>query len=203
MADSAAEAQAPAPSRKLAAQIPTGAKIFLILSAALLPLAIIAFFASLKTTQTADETARAQLRLASAESARKLAIELVGDMTALRVALNALDADQGDAPSCARAQGVFAQQAVSGTRFIIRDRRARALCGADFPSDLAPLAAGTDPIAARIAPGRGLVLAIAGATGATATAFFPTRFLAETGRPSDFAPPYEAVLMRGSDLLAR
>ena len=46
-----------------------------------------------------------------ARRSRKLAIELVGDMTALRVALNALDADQGDAPSCARAQGVFAQHA--------------------------------------------------------------------------------------------
>src|SRR6188768_2294618 len=129
MADSAAEPQAPARNQKLAARIPTGAKIFLILSAALLPLAIIAFFASLKTTQTADESARAQLRVASAESARKLAIELVGDMTALRVALNALNTDQGDAPSCARAQGIFAQQSASGTRFVIRDGRGRALCG--------------------------------------------------------------------------
>jgi len=128
MADSGAEPQAPA-RQKLAAQIPTGAKIFLILSAALLPLAIIAFFASLKTTQTADETARAQLRLASAESARKLAIELVGDMTALRVALNALDADQGDAPSCARAQGVLLNRP-SAARASSSATGARALCAA-------------------------------------------------------------------------
>ena len=194
---------APPPRTTFVAQIPTGAKIFLILSAALLPLAIIAFFASLKTTQTADESARAQLRIATSESARKLAIELVGDMTALRVALNALNADQGDAPSCARAQGVFAQQSASGTRFVIMDRRHRALCGADFPSDLAhKVPVSTDPISAHVIPGRGVILAIAGAGGATtAAAFFPAPFLSMTSKPSDFAPPYEARLTQGSDTL--
>ena len=202
MADSAAEPVTPARHHAFVAQIPTGAKIFLILSAALLPLALIAFFASLKTTQTADESVRAQLRVASAESTRKLTIELVGDMTALRVALNALDADKGDAPSCARAQGVFAQQAASGTRFVIRDRRGHALCGVDFPADLAPIATGSEPIAALVSPGRGVGLAIMGANGATAAAFFPGPFLAETSKPSDFAPPYEALLRQGNDTLA-
>ena len=126
---------------------------------------------------------------------RKLAIELVGDMTALRVALNALNTDQGDAPSCARAQGIFAQQSASGTRFVIRDGRGRALCGADFPPDLVPSATEADPIAARVTPGRGLGLAIAGGSGATAAVFFPAAFLAETSKPSDFAPPYEATLL--------
>jgi two-component sensor histidine kinase len=203
MADTADAPEAPSRTPTFLAQIPTGAKIFLILSAALLPLAIIAFFATLKTTQTADESARAQLRVASAESARKLAIELVGDMTALRVALNALDADKGDAPSCARAQGVFAQQAVSGTRFVIMDRRGRALCGIGFPPDLAPAAqSGDEPISARVVSGRGVVLAIVGASGTTsAAAFFPAPFLAETSRPSDFTPPYEAQLMQGDNML--
>src|SRR3546814_11832569 len=94
------------------AGLPTGAKLFLILSAALLPLAIIAVVATLQANRTADEEVRAQLRVAAAESARALGIELIGDMTALRVALNALDPDSGDAPSCARAHGVFAQQQI-------------------------------------------------------------------------------------------
>jgi len=202
MAEPAAE-PATAPRRALLAQIPTGAKIFLILSAALLPLAIIAFFASLKTTQTADEGARAQLRIATAESARKLAIELVGDMTALRVALNALDVDKGDAPSCARAQGVFAQQSVSGARFVIMDQQHRALCGANFPPDLASMVpTGTNPISAHVIPDRGVILSIAGTGGATtAAAFFPARFLAETSRPTDFARGYEARLEQGGDTL--
>ncbi|RDE06659.1 sensor histidine kinase [Sphingomonas aracearum] len=186
------------------AGLPTGTKIFLILSAALLPLAVIAFVATLKTTQNFDQDARARLRLAASESGRKLAIELVGDMTALRVALNALDADAGDAPSCARAQGVFAQQAEAGTRFAVVDAAGRPLCGAAFPADLAlPGAARGMPVAARVVPDRGLVLAISSNDGdTTAQAFFPSAFLAEVSQPSGFAPPYETVLEHDGEDLA-
>lgn len=176
--------------------MPTGAKIFLILSAALLPLAIIAFLASMRTTETADDIAAAQLRVALNESGRKLANELIGDMTALRAALSALNADAGDAPSCARAQGVFAQQAASGTRFVIFDRNTRPLCGAALPAAIAPLPprAG-NPITARIIPGRGLTLSIAGAMpGSFAAAYFPIGFLTTTAQPSAFALPYGARL---------
>ncbi len=185
-------------------QMPTGAKIFLIISAALLPLAVIAFFATLQTSQTANQEARARLRVAAGESARNVAIELIGDMTALRVALNALEVDAADAPSCARAQGVFAQQATGGTRFVIVDRRLRVLCGTDFPADLMlPPAPSDAPIAARIVPDRGLVLAITGAGGqTTASAFFPTAFLAATGRPTGYLFDYQVFLQRGSTRLS-
>ncbi len=86
-------------------RLPTGAKLFITLSVALLLLALIAIGATLQTGRTADAEARARLRIAANESARSIAIELVGDMTALRVAVTALQADAGDAPSCARAQG--------------------------------------------------------------------------------------------------
>ena len=59
--------------------LPTGAKLFLILSAALLPLALIAVFATLQTSRLADTQARARLRVSASESARSIAIELVGD----------------------------------------------------------------------------------------------------------------------------
>ncbi|RZM11718.1 MAG: histidine kinase, partial [Sphingomonas sp.] len=116
------------------ARWPTSIKLLLILSAALLPLALIAVFATLQTSRLADAEARARLRIAATESARSIAIELVGDMTALRVAVNALGVDPRDAPSCARASGVFAQFASSGARFEIADRRGRVLCGAALPS---------------------------------------------------------------------
>ena len=184
-------------------QIPTGAKVFLILSAALLPLAVIAFFATLNTAQNATADARARVRVASSESARKIAIEMVGDMTALRAALNALDTDAGDAPSCARAQGVFAQQAASGTRFAIIDANRRILCGTAISADLLlPYPDGTQPIAARVVPGKGVVLAIGGTRGASANAFFPARFLADVGLPSGFTVPFETMLMRDRAQLA-
>ena len=184
--------------------IPTGAKVFLILSAALLPLAIIAFFATLQTAAMADDAVRTQMRVTATESARKLAIELVGDMTALRVALNALEADPADAPSCARAQGVFAPQAAAGTRFSITDSRGRIICGQQLPVAAWPAELSADaPIAARLHPGRGLTLATTSTTGRTrAAAFFPATVLAATAKPSGYAPPYEARLALDQDVLS-
>ena len=185
-------------------RVPTGAKVFLILSAALLPLAIIAFFATLRTAQLADDTTRAQMRVTATESARNLAIELVGDMTALRVSANALEADPGDAPSCARAQGVFAPQAREGTRFVITDARGRVICGESLP---VPAWSGGPsrpdaPIVARLHPGRGLTLGTVSSSGETrAAAYFPATVLAKTASPGESAQPYGAALILGSDSL--
>ena len=184
-------------------RVPTGAKVFLILSAALLPLAIIAFFATLRTAQLSDDTTRAQMRVSATESARKLAIELVGDMTALRVSLNALEADPSDAPSCARAQGVFAPQAAVGTRFSITDAQGRTICGQSLPvagwSGALPAAT---PIVAKLYPSRGLALGTVSASGRTrAVAFFPAAVLAKTASPGGYVQPYAAVLSLGDDRL--
>ncbi|TXC70033.1 sensor histidine kinase [Sphingomonas ginsenosidivorax] len=182
-------------------RLPTGAKLFLILSAALLPLALIAIFATLQTTRLADAEARARLRVTANESARAIAIELIGDMTALRVAVNALGTDPADAPSCARAQGVFAQQSSAGTRFVIADRRGRVLCGEPLPDPVA-VRPGDTPIAAAILPNRGLVLAISGPNGqTTARAYFPQRFLETIGRPTSRALTFSSALVLGEDTL--
>lgn len=184
-------------------RLPTGAKLFLILSAALLPLAIIALFATLQTNRNADDEARARLSVAVRESARALGIELVGDMTALRVTLNALDIDNANAPSCARAKGVFAEQIATGARFMIADRQGRVVCGSRLPAALrvAP-PTGSRPIAARLVPGQGLVMAMTGSSGATtATALFPTGYLSEVARPSGFTPAYGSSLQQGGNQL--
>lgn len=179
------------------AGLPTGAKLFLILSIALLPLAMIAFFAVLQTNRVADAEIRSRLRVAAAESSRALAIELIGDMTALRVALNALDVDPADTPSCARAQGVFAQQIAAGARFIIADRNGRSLCGEPMQFNVpisVPVRAG--PIGASIVPGQGLALTMTSPSGMiVATALFPRPLLSRIGQPSGFTLPFEQVLL--------
>ncbi|WP_022687478.1 sensor histidine kinase [Sphingomonas phyllosphaerae] len=182
---------------------PTGAKLFLILSVALLPLALIAIFATLRVTQIADTELRSHLRVAASEASRAIAIELVGDMTALRVAVDALTADRGDAPSCARAQGVFAQQSAAGTGFVILDRRGRAICGEPFPgAAVFARQSPTDAVSARIVEGRGLMLRFAGRNdGLTAAAYFPAPFLAQIGHPSGFAPDYGQALSMGDERL--
>ncbi len=166
------------------ARLPTGAKLFLILSFCLLPLALIAIAATLQTTRLADAETRARLRVASNESARAIAIELVGDMTALTAAVGALSRDPADAPSCARAQGVFAQRSSSGARFTVVDGAGRILCGTPIAATRVRSADPDAPIAAAILPGRGVVLALRTLPGSlTARAYFPRATLRRLGEP--------------------
>lgn len=176
-------------------RLPTGAKLFLILSIALLPLALIGLFATLQTARITDQEARAQLRVAASESARSIAIELIGDMTALRTALSALDQDPANAPICARVQGVFQQHRESAVAFTIRDQRGQVLCGRRFPDDLIKPANQSGPVTAHAIENRGLVLSMLGDRGrTTASAYFPTPFLARIAKPGGFPPPYAATL---------
>ncbi|WP_375402919.1 sensor histidine kinase [uncultured Sphingomonas sp.] len=181
-------------------RLPTGAKLFLILSAALLPLALIAIVATLQTSRLADSEARARLRVAATESARSITIELVGDMTALRSALGMLGRTGADPASCARVEGVFAQQVELGTRFVILDRAGRAVCGRSFQS--APISAdGGSSIAGAIVPGRGLVLSVSDRNGLTARAFFSGAFLGRIGAPTSQPTSYSQSLMLGPDAI--
>ncbi len=204
MASLAKTARGDAPSTVLLERWPTGAKVFLILSAALLPLAIIAIFATLRTTQIANTEVRARLRVAASESSRKLAIELVGDMTALRSAVDALSNDAGDTPSCARTQGVFAQQFAAGSRFVVLDSNNRVLCGDNFPGAATiARAAASSAIVARIAVPTGLLLGVSAPGGTVrGAALFPTEFLADLGQPSGYSSDYGATLVDGDTALS-
>ncbi|MBX9797064.1 histidine kinase dimerization/phosphoacceptor domain -containing protein [Sphingomonas sp.] len=195
MAAQADAAEVTAPAR-LRATLPTGARLFLILSIALLPLALIGISAALQANRITDTETRARLRLGATESARALAIELVGDMTALRVAIGALDADPADAPNCARLKSVFADRLSQAVRFTIFNQAGQVLCG------VPPLPAATldwrgppDQVVAGIEPGRALVLGIdAPGKRLRAVATFPVAALADIARPTSFTPAYSARL---------
>ncbi len=177
----------------LIAGLPTGAKLLLILSIALAPFALIAVFAALQTTRNADLAQRAELRVAAGESARTLAIELLGDMNALRTSLEALEADPGNTPSCARARGVFASSVARGVRFAIVDRNGTIRCGSPVPGTATARVDGD--INAQIIPDQGLLLSLSGSGGqARASAYFPAAFLDEVGQPSGIDEPYGALL---------
>ncbi|WP_343043122.1 sensor histidine kinase [Stakelama sediminis] len=172
----------------------TGTKVFLIISAALLPLALIALFATLQTTRIVDVESRARLRVAASEGARSLANELVGDMTALRVALDTLEDDPDNRPGCARVQGVFAQQYAAGTQFAVHGVGGKLLCGNAIPYPM-PVRHQNQRFGVSIIDGKGLLLSVRGTRpGAYALAFFPTDFLARVARPSGFMPPYAAMI---------
>ncbi len=186
----------PAPPR-----LATGAKLVLVLGSTLFILAAIAVFATLQTTRLADSEASGRLRIAANEDARALATELMGDMTALRVAVRAMGQDPLDMPSCARAQGVFAQQSLTGARFLITDRAGKTLCGDPLPAAL-PVASDGSPIGADILPGRGLVLSVSSQDGrAQARAFFPLPFLQSLVDQHPPASTIESVLELDGELL--
>jgi two-component sensor histidine kinase len=163
------------------ARLTTGAKAFLILSIALLPLAVIGVIAVLQTASLAEESARARLRVAAAESGRRLAIELQGDANALRGALSALVIDPADMASCARVTGVFAPQFDAGTRFAVLDRAGRLACGSPVDSRGIRVQDGAMKVA--VVPNQGLLMTLGGPGLASARVFFPTAFLEQTSRP--------------------
>lgn len=171
---------------------------------ALLPLALIAMFAARQTTRAADNEIASRARVGANEGASALNVELAGDMTALRVAMNGLDLDGADTTSCARAQGVFGQQLATGVRFAITDRSGRLVCGSamPIPVDVMPP---DEPgaIAAALKPEVGIALAITSPTRKlSAKAFFPTMMLADIARPEGYMQPYAANLVLGRQRLA-
>lgn len=162
------------------ARLPTGAKVFLILSAALLPLALIAFLASLQTTRIADQEVRARLRVAVEEAARSLRGELAWELREIR---GALPRGPAETPNCGRLAGLFEPQAAEGIRYAVLDPARRLVCGQPLPS-VAPQDESGAASAIRLIPDTGAQIEVTGSTGHTARAFFPTRFLAESATPT-------------------
>lgn len=184
-------------------RLPTGTRLFLILSAALLPLALIAVFASLQTGRTADQEVAARLRVATQEAARALSIELMGDMNAMRVSLIALGDDGSNAASCARLHGAFVSQQSRGARFRIVDRAGKTLCGDDdMPAHPITMPTTPDAVGVALLPGQGLILTITDSnSGAHGTAYFPSDMLSELVRPDSYLPSFSATIDRAGERL--
>lgn len=174
------------------ARLPTGAKVFLILSAALLPLALIAFLASLQTTRIADQEVRARLRVAVEEAARALRGELAWELREVR---GALPTAPGEAPNCGRLAGLFEPQAAEGIRYAVLDGSRRLVCGQPLPS-VAPQDVEGDPASPiHLVPDRGAQIEVNGSAGHVARAFFPTSFLAQSAAPTGMTGAFGLTLI--------
>ncbi|ODP38737.1 histidine kinase [Sphingomonas turrisvirgatae] len=180
--------------------MPTGVKVLVILSAALLPLALIAFFASLQTTRLADQEVRARLRIAIEESARSVRSELGYELRELRTAL---PATRDLPPNCGRLAGVFEPQAAAGIRYAMIDPAGRLLCGTPIaPARNGPAVPGESDI--RLLAGRGVQIEVAGVSGHVARAFFPTAFITAAAEPSAMPDDYGVTLIStGQELTLR
>lgn len=104
-------------------RLSTGVKTFLILTLALLPLGLIALFASLQASRTADLEKAALLNVAANESARHLVSDIAADRSALRLVVNSLVADRNRTDICARAGEILRNRGGTRVDFVIYDRR--------------------------------------------------------------------------------
>jgi two-component system, sensor histidine kinase PdtaS len=93
-------------------RLSTGIKMLSIITLALLPLGLIALFASLAATRTADLQRSADLRVALTESSRKLSAELAADVSAMRRAADSVAEGTPPEEVCARLSAIFATLAV-------------------------------------------------------------------------------------------
>lgn len=112
----AAEAAPPEP------RLSTGVKMFLILTLALLPLGLIALFASLQASRTADLEKAALLNVAANESARNLVAELAADRSTLRLVVDSLVANRNGTDICARAVEILRNRGDARVDFVIHHR---------------------------------------------------------------------------------
>ncbi|MDV3457258.1 sensor histidine kinase [Sphingomonas sp. HF-S4] len=179
------------------ARMPTGAKLFLILVGALLPLALIALFTTIQTTRTADTEARARLSAIADESSGVVENTLTNEANQFRDTLAALERDPQDTESCMRLAGSFASQ--GGVRFAIADAQGRVLCGQRFTLPASDPLRAAEVRASFLAGG--LALRVGGSGSLTATAWYPVSALAALARPSGFVPDYGAALLRDDDRL--
>ena len=179
------------------ARMPTGAKLFLILVVALLPLALIALFTTIQTTQIASNETRQRLRAMAEESSVTMQRVLAGNAAQLSEALTALERNPADAPACTLLVETFAPDTA---RFAITNGAGKILCGERFTVAGAALI-NPGQIRAKIVDG-GLSLRVGGHDGASATAFYPADTLNTVARPNGFVPEYGLELIKDNDRLA-
>jgi len=126
-------------------RLSTGFKLFLILSLALLPLGLIAFFATLQSSRTADLERQAQMRIALSESTRKIAATMAGDTASLRVAMRSMIERPTDAAICPRITEIIAAQGGgSPTPFAMFGPAATPVCVSGNPKVARPGTVGLD-----------------------------------------------------------
>ncbi|MET0249021.1 MAG: sensor histidine kinase [Sphingobium sp.] len=111
----------------------TGLKMFLILTLALLPLGILALFASLQAIQTADKEKEALLRVAVTQSARKLTADIRSDAAALRLTADAFASGQADGRICERLNYFLNANDQQSAHFYLYRRSGERLCSSPLP----------------------------------------------------------------------
>jgi two-component sensor histidine kinase len=109
------------------ARLSTGLKMLIILSAALLPLGLIAFFASIESAKTNRLTREAEVRLVAVDSARDLTAAIAASAAALRSSFAPARREIGP-EQCQRMLDAIAASKAYDIRFGLFDAGGRRIC---------------------------------------------------------------------------
>lgn len=127
----------------LGGRLSTGMKMLLILSAALLPLGLIAIFASVESAKANRLTREAEVRLIAADGSRRLSSAIDTAASALKAGFTGADLETNNA-MCGQILATIAAAKPYRVNLGLFDRRGRRLCATPglLPSTVAPPTAG-------------------------------------------------------------
>lgn len=183
-------------------RLSAGYRLIILLSVALLPLGLLAVIASLQMTRSADLERRATVRVATAESARRLGSEIAVDATTLRSAANLLERGADEATICARTLSVLGTSYGEAAQFALMTRGGRKVCSSD---EGAADGHNHDPVNDMEAAlsAKGLTLTLPGDTRSfIGIVFYPREQLTRLLSPTNLATLYDLKLQHGDESLA-
>jgi two-component system, sensor histidine kinase PdtaS len=176
-------------------RLSTSIKILSAITIALLPLGLIALFASLAATRTADLERSADLRVALTESTRKLSVELAADMSAMRSAANAIATGSAAEDVCTRLAAIFAAPTRRLSEYAVFGASNDALCASAGFSPARPSTLNPDSLAKAILNSGSLDVVVPASRGtAVVTVRYPAAALNDFSQSSAMAVPYDMTL---------
>ena len=184
-------------------RLSTGIKMLSIITLALLPLGLIALFASLDATRTADLQRSADLRVALTESTRKLSAELASDISAMRSAANAIAGDVPTEDVCDRLSTIFAAHTRRVSQYAVFGPSSEPLCASPGFVPQRPSTIDPDNRSQAKITVHTLDLSVPAKLGAAVVFVrYPAATLASFAQPSTLTVPYATTLSTDSANLA-
>lgn len=176
-------------------RLPTGIKIFSLITLALLPLGMIALVASLAAARTVDLQRSANLRVALTESTRKLSAELAADVTAMRRAANNVAAERPNEELCDRLSAVLGAQVQRVSQFALFGIANAPICATPGFAPLRLSTVNPDRASKAVVGSDSLDIVVMAARGVgVVVARYPAATLATLSQPVNLTGPYATSL---------